>query len=68
MATPRECLCCCEVEQITTKMGEDRIDEQCITLHPGFDAVCLNIWVLQASYYNYHQHYGTGDLPHSINE
>ena len=22
-------------------MGEDRVDEQCVTLHPGFDAVCL---------------------------
>ena len=68
MATPRECLCCCEVEEIATKMREDHVDEQCITLHPGFDVVCLNVWVLQASYYNYRQHYGTQDLPHSINE
>ena len=59
MATLREC---CEVEQITTKMGKDRVDVQCITLHPGFDTLCLNVW---ASYYNYCQHYGTGD---SINE
>ena len=25
----------------------------CITNHEGFESVCLNVWVLQAAYFNY---------------
>jgi len=35
---------------------------KCITEHEGFEAVCLNVWVLQASYFTYRQHYGTRDV------
>jgi hypothetical protein len=30
----------------------------CITDHPGFKAVCLNVWVLQAAWYQFRQQYG----------
>lgn len=40
---------------------------QCIMDHAGFDAVCLNVWVLQVSYFTYRQHYGTCDV-HVIDE
>ena len=30
----------------------------CITDHEGFESVCLNVWVLQAAYFNYRYHYG----------
>ena len=30
----------------------------CITEHEGFDAVCLNRWVLQTAYFQYRQQYG----------
>ena len=26
---------------------------QCITDHPGFEAVCLNVWVLQSAYFQF---------------
>ncbi|OWF35908.1 hypothetical protein KP79_PYT08085 [Mizuhopecten yessoensis] len=29
-----------------------------ITLHPGFDAVCLNIYVLQTAYLTFRQYHG----------
>ena len=35
---------------------------QCITEHDGFEAVCLNIWVLQAAFFSYRQKYGTQDV------
>ena len=34
----------------------------CITEHEGFDAVCLNVWVLQAGFFSYHYHYSTRDV------
>lgn len=30
---------------------------QCITVHPGFAAVCLNRWVLETAWYQYRQQY-----------
>ncbi|XP_071810726.1 uncharacterized protein [Apostichopus japonicus] len=40
----------------------------CITLHPGFEAVCLNPWVLQIAYYVYRQQYGGRAQENSIHE
>ena len=34
------------------------IPYNCITDNPGFQAVCLNRWVLQAAWYQYRQQYG----------
>ena len=35
----------------------------CISQHPGFQTVCLNVCVLQTAYYQHRQHYRIG--PHS---
>ncbi|KAK7479609.1 hypothetical protein BaRGS_00029158 [Batillaria attramentaria] len=29
---------------------------ECICHHPGFDAVCLNIWMLNVAYYSRHRY------------
>ena len=67
MPTRQECVCCCDIVEVQLK--KETTDEaiQCITLHPGFEAVCLNVWVLQTAYYDYHQHYGN-TMEESINE
>ena len=33
-----------------------------VTEHEGFDAVCPNVWVLQAGFFSYRYHYGTYDV------
>ena len=40
----------------------------CITNHPGFKSVCLDVWVLQAAYFQYRQEHGTTSAPLSIHE
>ncbi|XP_068697248.1 uncharacterized protein [Montipora foliosa] len=58
-----ECTCCSEFPQICDKnkeaveMGEVAEAPVCITQHPGFQAVCLNRWVLQTAWYQYKQQY-----------
>ena len=59
MAAARECVCCKEISRVVDKMNEVDPSMQCITGHPGFDAVCLNVWVLQTAYFQYRQHYGS---------
>ena len=56
MPTCTECICCCELEKVVGKMEET--GALCITEHEGFDAVCLNRWVLQTAYFQYRQQYG----------
>lgn len=58
MPTAVECVCCTEIEEIEVKKEQF----QCITQHEGFEAVCLNVWVLQAAFYSYRQRYGTSDM------
>ena len=61
----QECVCCQEVEKIkalnvcSVEMGEVESEPTCITLHPGFRAVCLNRYVLRTAWYQYRQQYGT---------
>ena len=64
MQSHRECLCCQEVQVVMNKLSEAG-DTQltCITEHPGFASVCLNIWVLQAAYSQYRQQYGNYNAP-----
>ncbi len=57
-----ECLCCQEVEKVHREL--DRVATQtrtdivgCITAYPGFDAGCLNPWVLEMSWHNYWSQY-----------
>ena len=50
--------------QITNKMDEvEDLEERgtCITDHPGFAAVCLNVWVLQTAYHPYLQRHHAMD-------
>lgn len=62
MPTAIECICCTEIEQITNTMEQFTANIQCITEHAGFEAVCLNVWVLQAAFFSYRQQYGTQDV------
>ena len=60
-----ECVCCQEIIEVVDKNAEvyDKLHPpvpyQCITDNPGFQAVCLNPWVLQVAWYQYKQQYGT---------
>ena len=56
MPTGEECVCCCEITQVVAKLEETGVP--CIKEHEGFEAVCLNRWVLQTAYYQYKQQYG----------
>lgn len=58
-----ESVCCQEVLKCIMKNEEVAQMEQtevpvCITNNPGFQAVCLNYWVLQAAWNQYKQEYG----------
>lgn len=44
-----ECMCCLEMDRIREKMEEIELDDTCITLHPGFNNVCLDRWVLETA-------------------
>ena len=63
MDTNEQCKCCKEIEQIKSK-NEEAVERKevkdvpvCITQHPGFEAVCLNTWVLQTAWYQFKQQY-----------
>ena len=68
MAMPSavECVCCEEVPQIKEKKEREKVD--CITLHPGFSSVCLDVWVLQTAYFLLQQHYSSNAPQGSIAE
>lgn len=65
MDNMHESVCCQEIREIVNKNAEvaefDSLPEvpSCITDNPGFVTVCLNQWVLQASWFSYKQQYGT---------
>ena len=51
-----ESVCCREITATANKMEASEFSTiQCITKHVGFDAVCLNVWVLEACY-SHRQH------------
>ena len=67
MPSQRECICCREVVPVLNKLSEAKDEDiKCITDHPGFSAVCLNVLVLQAAYSEYRQQYGNYNA--TINE
>ena len=69
MATSAKCVCCKEVTQIMAKIKEaNESIISCITERPGFEAVCLNVWVLQAAYFQYRQEDGATSSPPSFHE
>ena len=61
MPTSRKSVCCCEIDVVIAKKEENNNEISCIIDHEGFKSVCLNVWVLQTSYFNYRQQYG-GDV------
>ena len=56
-----ESICCHEIVKVADKMTyPDLFDgtivyHECITHHPGFKTVCLDIWTLQVAYFAYKQ-------------
>ncbi|XP_069133573.1 uncharacterized protein [Argopecten irradians] len=61
MPTEKESLCCKEMDQVQNKLSEG-----CITAHSGFDAVCLNEYVLETAYLTFRQYHGP--LPEDQNK
>ena len=55
--------CCKEIPEVCDKNVEAVEQHEteevpiCIIQHPGFQAVCLNRWVLQTAWYQYKQQY-----------
>ena len=49
---PEECICCKEIDRVGEVMGQLDLEDRCITLHPGFQDVCLNRWVLEVASLN----------------
>ena len=45
MTTSRECICCCEIDVVISKMGENDSEICCIVEHKRFQPVCLDVWV-----------------------
>ena len=44
MPTSTECVCCREIPAVVAKIGKlGDTSAVCITLHPGFASVCLNV-------------------------
>ena len=66
MSSGVECVWCREITQIVNKKSPEEVG--CIILHPGFQNVCLNPWVLETAYYSYRQHYGANAVEEAINE
>ncbi|XP_060072401.1 P2X purinoceptor 7-like [Ylistrum balloti] len=57
MPTIEECRCCSEIHSVLNTK-DDIPGIQCITDHPGFGPVCLDIYVLRTSYFQYRQLHG----------
>ena len=69
MTTSRECVCCREVPAMVAKIDElGDTSVACITQHPGFATVCLDVWVLQTAYYQYRQEHGVPASPITLQE
>ena len=65
MDREEECVCCHEIEQVANKNEEvmeyikPTLPYDSITDNPGFHAVCLDRWVLQAAWLQYKQQHGS---------
>ncbi|KAK2859989.1 hypothetical protein Q7C36_004155 [Tachysurus vachellii] len=58
MPTEVENVCCRETPPVARRIGETTPPIQCMTLHPGLEPVCLNIYSLQNSMNVYRADYG----------
>ena len=58
--TEEEYLYCREINQVVAKLNPPPAGEQlqCITQHPGFQPVILDVNVLETAYLSYWQQYG----------
>ena len=69
MKREEESICCQEVDAVRNKIFEDVREERlqaeprCIKQYPGFEAVCLNVWVLQTAWLQYKQQQGCSEGP-----
>ena len=64
---PTLALYCKEIAQVIERISQlNGVVIQCITEHPGFATVCLDVYVLQTAYFQYHQQHGVYNA--SINE
>ena len=57
-----ECVCCQEIPQILAELADAASINNteipgCIIDHPGFEAACLNRWVLRNAWRRYKQQY-----------
>lgn len=59
MPTVPECIRCCEIDAVKEKIEENSTEINCITMHEWFEAVCLNLWVLQTALIQHHQRCGS---------
>ena len=59
MPTVTECVCCSEIDRVVDKMEENTSEIHCIIDHEGFDAVCLNLWVLQTAFHQFRHSHGS---------
>ena len=67
MPTARESVCCLEISEIEDKMSELQTldpssETACITEHPGFSGVCLDMWVLQMTAHQICHTHGQGAI------
>ncbi|XP_071511575.1 uncharacterized protein [Diadema antillarum] len=60
MPSVQESICCKEINEIVEKMDSYNGSLDCITEHPGFLTVCLDEYVLETAYFQYHAQYGGG--------
>ena len=44
-----ECICCKEIDRVDEIMSVVNQASDCVTLHSGFQDVCLNRWVLEVA-------------------
>ena len=68
MTTVHESICCRESFEILEKIEEYGNSIECIVRHPGFESVCLNVWVLQTAGFQHTQEYGQGSLNGDMHE
>ena len=60
MTTAKESMCCREVDAYWALVDSvtPRLEVQCVTQHPGFEACCLNPYMLQIAYMHFRQEHG----------
>ena len=67
MPNARESVCCLEISEVEDKMSELQTldpssEATCITEHPGFSGVCLDMWVLQTTAHQIRHTHGQGTI------